>query len=231
MSGIDAYLDSLATSMLTKVLVAWNTVTIFFERVWGFTTKSAQAILDAHKEEIWVFRERNEVPWVTRGEVTFPHAYASYYPASNRFTIYWGEGENVEHRFDTVVLARIYNSDRTLDYDMSSFFHSFRWTQPSREYTQGPSLHEMALLFFCAIQHLYNDEQMDGFTLDIMLSSGDTIRQRFNSTRALRGFTSWEDYKEREIEQEEEDAQDEQEEVEDDSSEDSRRVQDMEAVD
>ncbi len=201
---MDAYLDSLTTTLVTNLLVAWNTMSIFFERIWGFTMKSAQGILDAHKEEIWVFRERNEVPWVTRGEVTFPHAYASYYPARNRFLVHWGEGEQEEHRFDTVVLARIYNIDRTLDYDMSSFFHSFRWTQPSGEHTQGPSLHEIVLLYFCVSQHLYNDEQMDGFTLDIMLSSGETVRQRFNSTRGLMGFTSWEDYKEHEFEQTEE---------------------------
>lgn len=188
------------TKVITYSLISWHWITWAWATTADFTLRTVRGIRDAHTPEHWIFRERNECPWpIKEGEdenpvVQFTNV-ATWVPARNR--LYFREGitaRQTNHSFNDVVTAELYNSDKSLQYDMSSFFHEFSWKSSG----PAPSLYEVTILFCLSYNLFFSKSQLDGFTLEVLTADGDTIIQRFDSTRSLVNFDSWDSYKEQE---------------------------------
>jgi hypothetical protein len=193
---LDQWVQWIQTKVITYSLITWHWITWALAAGAEFTLKTVRGIRDAHAVEHWVFRARNECPWpIKEGEdenpvVQFTNQ-ATWIPARNR--LYFREGGNqVNHSFNDVVTAELYNRDKSLQYDMSSFFHEFSW----RSVEKSPSLYEVVLLFCLTHNLFFSALQLDGFTLEILTAEGNTILVNLDSDNCRHDFDTWADYAE-----------------------------------
>jgi hypothetical protein len=199
---MDQYLDNLnqwiQTKVITYSLITWHWITWAFELSVGLTNVTVRGIRNAHTPEIWLFRERNECPWrIHRGQDEHPSLeftnVATWIPSHQR--LYFRQNDSQTNQsFNDVVTAELYNTDKRLQYDLSSFFHTFSW----RSASAAPSLYEVVLLY-CLSQNLFfSKAQLEGFTLEIMTAEGDTILATLSSAHTRIDFEGWAEYHEQE---------------------------------
>jgi hypothetical protein len=197
-STFDQWSSWIWTKTITYSLIGWHWLTAFYAMGTEFTRKTVRGILDAHSTKHWIFRERNECPWpINKGDDENPvvqfTTLATWVPSHSR--LYFKEGgTHTNHSFHDVVLAELYNRDKSLQYDMSSFFHEFSW----RSVEMSPSLYEVVLLYCLTNKLFFSKLQLSGFTLEVLTAEGETIYQRLDSTRSYSSFDGWASYTDRE---------------------------------
>jgi len=148
------------TTLLTWSLVAFQWVSAKLEDASVFAVKTVHGALDAHKTTSWVFADRNSIPWsVKDGHLNYPLV---YFPAEMLFS----GGGTQRGKFDNVVMAELRNSDKTLIFDMSAFFHQLSW------FGSAPSLYEVALTFCLTENLVYSKEALGAFTLEATTTDG-----------------------------------------------------------
>lgn len=185
--------------IITYSLVSWHWITFLWATGADFTWKTVRGVRDAHTPESWYFRARNECPWPMKENqipITFSTE-AMWTPRLHRmyFRENYQSGDiNTTHSFSDLVTAELYNSDKSLVYDMSSFFHTFSW----RSVRAAPSLYEIILLYCLSHNLMFRKSQLEEFTLEVMTADGETIKQRMDSTRALTFFNDWDNYNDNE---------------------------------
>lgn len=197
---IDAWTIWLQTKIITYSLVSWHWITLLWEAGAHFTWKTVRGIRNAHTPEIWLFRERNECPWrIYRGQDENPSVeftnVATWIPSHQR--LYFrqpGTAQQTNQSFNDVVTAELYNTDKSLQYDLSSFFHTFSW----RTSGAAPSLYEVVLLYSLSHNLFFSKTQLEGFTLEILTAEGDTILAKLSSAHTRIDFESWAEYSEQE---------------------------------
>jgi hypothetical protein len=194
---LDQWSTWLQTKVITYSLVSWHWITFLWATGADFTWKTVRGIRDAHTPEHWYFCARNECPWpLKESEPTnIFSTEAMWVPNIQR--MYFREncqsGDlNTTHSFNDVVTAELYNSDKSIQYELSSFFHTFTW----RSVRAAPSLYEVVLLYSLSHNLLFRKSHLEGFTLEVMTAEGEIIKQRLDSTRSYSFFDSWESYRE-----------------------------------
>ena len=180
------------TKAITYSLITWHWVTWAAARGVELTKKTIKGIRDAHVSENWYFRARNECPWpikenhllnnLSTEAVWFPENQRMYFKENNR-----AGDEITVHSFSDVVTAELYNSDKSLQYDLSSFFHTFSW----RSARAAPSLYEVVLLYSLTNNLFFSKSQLEGFTLEVLNAEGETVLLRLENTHAQREFHGW----------------------------------------
>lgn len=190
---MDARFDELtswiATNSVYYTLVAVNAVSRFWVYVTGAAQKSWNAIVDAHREDLWLFTERNGAPWVIKNSVRKERATLNtlqlvgeqtyfvyrpekmlfqrlrFHPEHNEWSVQEEVGTN---GFTDVVLARVIRTDTGQSWDMSSFFHNIRWI------TDAPSLLEVATVCLLNIQIIVGVKDLvEKFVLDVFTADGE----------------------------------------------------------
>jgi hypothetical protein len=193
---IEDFSSWLQVKCITYSLVSWHWITHLWSVVQGYTATTVRGIRNAHIPDQWIFRERNECPWVIKEgldefqNLLFTNV-ATWSPCRSR--LYFREVSTeflTNHSFNDVVVAEIYTPDKSLQYDMSSFFHEFSW----RSASLSPSLYEIVLLFCLTNNLLFSKSQLEEFTLEVMTADGETLQQRLDSPLAMDNFLSWDMY-------------------------------------
>ena len=189
---LDAFANWIATNSVYYTLVAVNAVSRFWFLVSGTVQKSWNAIVDAHREDIWLFTERNGAPWVIKnsvrkergtlntvqlvGEQTYfvyrPEKMLfqklQHYPEHNEWSVQEEVGTN---GFTDVVLARILRPDSGQSWDVSSFFHNIRWVTNGAD---APSLLEVATVCLLSLQIVIGSQDLvEKFVLEVLTAEGD----------------------------------------------------------
>jgi hypothetical protein len=200
--SIDYTLDQWSTWLQTKIitysLVSWHWITLLYANASDFTWKTVRGICDAHTPEQWYFPARNECPWPLKDTETTNNFFlmeAMWVPTMQRMYFrenYRDGNENTIHSFNDVVTAELYNADKSVQYELSSFFHTFSW----RSVRAAPSLYEVVLIYCLSNNLLLRKSQLEGFTLEVMTAEGEIIKQRLDSTRSYSFFDTWESYRE-----------------------------------
>jgi hypothetical protein len=191
---IDQWSTWLQTKIITYSLVSWHWITLLYANASDFTWKTVRGIRDAHIPENWYFHARNECPWpLKESEPTNNFsAEAMWVPNMQRMYFRENSQSGTTHSFNDVVTAELYNSDKSIQYDLSSFFHTFSW----RSVRAAPSLYEVVLIYCLSNNLLLRKSQLEGFTLEVMTAEGETILLRLHSSHATVSFDTWEMYRE-----------------------------------
>jgi hypothetical protein len=188
---LDAFGAWIATNSVYYTLVAVNAVSRFWVYVTGAAQKSWNAIVDAHREDLWLFTERNGAPWVIKNSVRKERATLNtlqlvgeqtyfvyrpekmlfqrlrFHPEHNEWSV---QEESGVHGFTDVVLARILRTDTGQSWDVSSFFHSIRWCTEA----DTPSLLEVATVCLLSIQIVVGSKDLvEKFVLEVLTAEGE----------------------------------------------------------
>lgn len=193
---MDARCDELASWIATNsvyyTLVAVNAVSRFWVYITGAAQKSWNAIVDAHREDLWLFTERNGAPWVIKNSVRKERATLNtlqlvgeqtyfvyrpekmlfqrlrFHPEHNEWSVQEEVGTN---GFTDVVLARVIRTDTGQNWDMSSFFHNIRWVSNASD---APSLLEVATVCLLNIQIVVGVKDLvEKFVLEVLTADGE----------------------------------------------------------
>jgi len=175
-------------------LVAWNWLSTTSSALWKLSQKSFIGALNAHKNSVWVFMQRNTVPWVLlEGDANLANTNnfpLTFYPDSQEIHFSY-EGEVVNKSFGDVVLVEMTNSVNSLKVEMSSTFHNIKWKGNN---TINPSLYEVALIHCLTNNILFTEKQMSEFTLNIVTTDAQDISVALNDHISRCSFISWNDF-------------------------------------
>jgi len=186
---VDNYLENLTqwvtdsipviqTTAVTWGLIAYHWASLAFETSVVFLGKTYKGVMDAHTPSHWIFMERNTVPWsVKEGPFHYP---LTFTPSEMCFKSNKGSEKG---SFSDVVTVELRNSDKTLVFDLTSFFHQITW------YGDSPSLYEVVLVYCLANNHFYNCESFKAFTLEVM--TADSAVVSFHLSECMENFKGW----------------------------------------
>ena len=169
---------------LTWSLVLYNWVSVKLENGMDWTAKSVKGIMDAHTPSTWVFTQRNTIPWIVK-------EYALEYPLTYdpSLMVFTSIGPTtVSNKFTDVVTAELCNSDGSLKFDMSSFFHNVSWTG-----SQAPTLYEVVLVYCLSNKLVYSADTLKAFSLNIFKADSNTVRILLSSPLMKCSFSGWEE--------------------------------------
>ncbi len=188
---MDAHLDAwgqwIVTNALYYALVTFNTASRLWNLVSGSVKKSVAAILDAHREDLWIFSERNGSPWAVKYSPESLELFRNlrlftYRPEKMLFQLVDETVVNTQG-FTDVVLARLLQTESQASWDVSSFFHSIRWTTAAT-----PSLFEIATVCLLDVGVIVGrQELLEKFVLEVMTADGEDRRLVLQ----LRPFSGW----------------------------------------
>lgn len=143
-----------------------------------FINTSIKGAIGAHYPDIWVFLDRNSIPWVVKNEV---EASMKYYPSINSFVF---TGNEVNGKMDDVVIAEL-KKDDTLILDMTTFFHSVKWMHGR------PSLYEVVITG-CLSNNIFKcKDNIETYTLEVMTAEADTLKIKLSNDNMRVPFTGW----------------------------------------
>jgi len=208
--------DNISRSLITNGLIAFNAITTAWDFGYKYSVTTVKGIIDSHTSSIWVFRQRNNMPWVVKSGWMQPDKIRNgismeYYPSENKFIV---ESGFVKKRFDDIVTVELLRiEDAGIVYDMSAFFHELFWT--SKGYasasasassssssapappapslngsvpdSSSPSIYEMALVYTLTQNAVV---RLEDYTVRVNTIS-ETILISLNSEKARLPFTDW----------------------------------------
>jgi hypothetical protein len=193
MTSADLFVDQMVTwvysTLLKYGLVGFYWASWAAEGAVGFLRKSVKGVIHAHMEDMWVFVERNAIPWPTK-QASKNKKELAFYP--DRMTFMTQDHATAEEsknerksKIDDIVLATLLYRDGMLD--LSEFFHEVRWV-PS---DSAPSPLELIACALLMRHELHSVESIKGYTLDVFTADGEEKRIRLSSSWALRPFEGW----------------------------------------
>lgn len=179
-------LEILKNSFMIWSLITLNAVSKGWDAGYAFTMKSVQGIMDAHSKKVWVFTERNSVPWpLLENDYKESDKYPLvYFPETYKLS---GGTDSGLFSFNDVVTAELKGRGGST-FDLTTTFYNLRWTA---EY--NPSLYEVAILHCLENKLLFIISDLQKYTLEVMTADAKTLVVSFDSLFTLVPFTSWED--------------------------------------
>lgn len=173
------------TVVIPYSLVAWHWITWTVSEGVEIAKKTVRGVVDAHTEDIWIFRDRNETPWPVK-EYESLSKFVHWKPSENR--LYFPDTDSKARVFGDVVIAEIYTEDTR--YDLSSFFHNFSW----KGETSAPSLYEVILLYCLTNNLIMSKKDLGEFTLEILTTDVKILRKRLDSDILFEDCSCWSSY-------------------------------------
>jgi len=163
--------------MILYFLSFINTLTNLFDTIYVSTQKAINAVIESQKPDIYVFLQRNAIPWISKKKMD---GYFSFY--NNIF--YESEYTDLKRGLDEVVTADLRDSDG-LVIDATEFFHSLRWPENT-----PPSLYEMILVLLLTNGILVKEEVLLTYSLHVMTINDPELVIPLNdkSKQPFKGF-------------------------------------------
>ena len=211
MSIVDSIINSMYRASLVYGLVAYYWITWACETGYIITHKTVCGAINAHRGQEFVFLARNSCPWqrhiqdeelgvlriqyplvynVNNCHFEFPMPPMPPMPPMNPMN---NEGSR---SFSTVVTVELVNYDKSINFDLSSFFHELSWDAcdagdagDAGEYS--PSLFEVVLTYFLENDLLFTLDKISGFRLMVFTNDGEHHIVPLNSDFAMSNFEGW----------------------------------------
>ena len=179
---IEVWLYILWGNLVQWGLITWHWITDTWDRGCEAAIKTLRAIEHAHKEDIYIFIDRNSQPLVLK-EDSLNDSYSNmliFNPSSNTFLLHNRlTDSSIRNSFDCVDVS--FNSK-----NLTEFFMNLRWNQAA-----APSLLECVILYGI----LYNEPMSRTFiqakTLVVLDSNVNEHRIQLDSELAKNRFASW----------------------------------------
>lgn len=184
-------LDGVCRTGLVYGLVAYHWITWAWETGLALTQKTVRGAINAHRNQEFVFLARNSCPWqrYTQEEElgVLRIQYPLVYNVNNcHFESPLGNSDDV-NSFSSVVTAELVNTDETISFDLSGFFHYVSWD--SGDVT--PSLFEVVLTYCLENDLLFTLDKLRAFRLKVFTSDGEDRVIPLDSNLAQEDFYRW----------------------------------------
>lgn len=143
--------------------------------------KAINAGLDSQKPDIWVFLQKNSIPWITKSNV---HGVHSFSPDTN---VFYNTSLNqpIKRGLDDVITAEIVDSNGIMVLDATESFHSLRWSSI-------PSIYEIILIIFLSKGYLLSDTEIDSYSIRLVsLVSLDPVLIPLTHSKIKERFIGW----------------------------------------
>ena len=178
---LDEYLRYIWGFIVQWCLIGWHWTTETWNRGYEWVLTTLRAIEDAHKENVWVFMDRNSMPLLVKND-NLTENYNNcllFYPDTNTFLLHNRLMENGLQSFDCV--------DVTLGTEnVTGFFMNLRWKQGA-----APTLVECILLYGILTRLPMSKQTITTKSLTVLDSNTDEHQILLGSEQAKRRFTSW----------------------------------------
>lgn len=179
---IEAYMYFIWGYMIQWGLIAWHWITDTWDRGCEAGIKTLRAIEHAHKEDVYVFLDRNTHAIVLK-EDSINDTYNNmllFNPSSNTFILHNRLTDNsIRNSFDCVDVS--FNSK-----NLTEFFINLRWNQGA-----APSLLECLLLYGMLSKEPMSKRFIQTRTLIVLDSNAIEHRIVMDSELARTRFVSW----------------------------------------
>ena len=193
---IESIVNSIYRAGLVYGLVAYYWITWACETGYILTHKTVRGAINAHRGQEFVFLARNSCPWQRYVQDEELGILRIQYPlVYNVNDCHFEFPMNNEGRrsFSTVVTVDLVNSDETISFVLSSFFHELSWDAcddcDAGEYS--PSLFEIVLTYCLENDLLFTLDKISGFRLKVFTNDGEDHIIPLDSDFALSGFEGW----------------------------------------
>ena len=190
MSTLAQYFDLAYRNGLIYSLIAYNWLTWAWETGYSLTHKTVRAAINAHRGQEFVFLARNSCPWqrYTQEEElgVLRIQYPMVYNVNDCHYEFPTSGESILS-FSSVVTTDLVNSDETISFDLSSFFHNVTWDSGA----SAPSLFEIVLTYCLENDLLFTLDKLRAFRLKVFTADGDEHVVPLDSDLAQSDFVSW----------------------------------------
>jgi hypothetical protein len=193
MSNVESVVNSIYCTGLVYSLVAYYWITWVCESGYILAHKTVRGAINAHRGQEFVFLSRNSCPWqryVQDEELGILRIqYPLVYNVNDCHFEFPMNPMNNEGRrsFSTVVTVDLVNSDETISFVLSSFFHELSWD--AGEYS--PSLFEIVLTYLLENDLLFTLDKISGFRLKVFTNDGEDRIIHLDSDFALSDFEGW----------------------------------------
>lgn len=189
-SKIEQIVDGLYRTGLVYGLVAYHWITWAWETGYAFTHKTVRGAVNAHRGQEFVFLARNSCPWQRHVQEEELGVLRIQYPLVynvNDCHFEFPLGEEELCSFASVVTAELVNSDETITFDLSSFFHNVSWDSGN----SAPSLFEVVLTYCLENDLLFTLDKLRAFRLKVFTSDGEHHVVGLDSDVAQNDFLQW----------------------------------------
>jgi len=146
--------------------------------VYTSSQKVLTAILESQKPDIYIFLQRNGIPWVSKKNID---GYFSFY--KNIF--YESFHQELKRGLDDLVTAEIRDSNGIV-IDATEFLHNLRWSEDT-----PPSLYEMILVLFLSNGFLVKEEIFSSYTLNVMTIDEPDLIISLSDVKIKEPFKGW----------------------------------------
>lgn len=183
---MDRQIDQWTTWIIQWSLIQWNWITEVWDASLEYSAKLLQSLEHAHKRDIWIFINENELPYCVKEGFDFPVPSDSlfYYPDTNSFTLNNRLQAARSQRFDVVAVSLV--EPGGTEHDLTSFFHSITWKDHG-----APSLWEVVELYFLHQKQPISHNFKESCRLEILDSDAEEHRIPLNSSICRRRFSGW----------------------------------------
>lgn len=183
-------MNSTYTWLLTQCLVVFNLLVKATEQISAVSVRALKAVQNSYIPDIYIFRERNSVPWVVKkGSVYRSIGCALEYSVLNTmFYPHEGEEQAATSKMDDIVMAELVDLSGVGICDMSEFFHAVRWSASAEE---APSLYEMVLVNLLADNKIISDEVLSAYVLNVITIDNPSLSVPLSSDAAKKPFLGW----------------------------------------
>jgi hypothetical protein len=167
--------------MVKWSLITWHFTTDTWDKGYEWSMKTLGAIENAHKEDVWVFIDRNSIPLLLKDADVNEHYnnYLLFYPKSNTFLLHNRLTENRATSFDCVDVSYDTNN-------LTSFFMDLRWKQGA-----APSLFECVMMYWILNKAPLRKGEINTIELIVLDSDASEHRITLGSEDGRRRFASW----------------------------------------
>ena len=147
--------------------------------------KAIYAGLDSQKPDVWVFLQKNSIPWITKLNV---HGVHSFSPDTN---VFYNTSLNdpIKRGLEDLVTAEIVDSNGIMVLDATETFHSLRWSSI-------PSIYEIVLILFLSKGYLLSDTEIDSYSIRVvslvsLVSLDEPMLIPLSHSKIKERFTGW----------------------------------------
>ena len=186
-------MDSTYKWLLTNTLVLFNVLMKIADQVGVFTGNAVKAIQNSYIPDMYIFRERNSIPWVVKkGSVYTSIGCALEYSVNEKMFYAVSSSESAPAKMDDIVMAELVDSSGSGVCDMSEFFHSVRWScASSASSEEAPSLYEMVLMNLLANNKIVCDKVLSSYVLNVITIDNPSLTLPLSSEAAKKPFLGW----------------------------------------
>lgn len=183
-------MESVYKWVLTNTLILFNVLVKVIEEGTVFSMNAVKAVKNSYIPDIYIFRERNSVPWVVKkGSVYMCVGCALEYSLSDK--MFYPESTSQEAgaaaRMDDIVMAELVDLSGAGICDMSEFFHAVRWSGGDC----SPSLYEMVLVNLLTNNKIVSDEVLSKYVLNVITIDNPSLTVQLSSEAAKKPFLGW----------------------------------------